>query len=268
VIRTLVAPFGSAISLDFRGEFGESIELESFQFVTPRIEFRLVRDRVPLQEWQAGNTEMYDLQHCPGVKEWSRARRWIINDMDHRHDVARLPPADQSVTKRRNNMLNIAGPSQALEEVIDTRVRADLNRAMSAGQGDDASSVAFVGFAVWRREENGDANLCDEQVFVVRDGKVRLLDPRMDLELCSPDGLSWGYPGSGPAQLAVAMLMEVLGDPERVQRIRHQFHDRFVARIPQNRNWTADGADILAIALEIEQEQAPAGEPDAHTELR
>jgi hypothetical protein len=165
-------------------------------------------------------------------------------------------------------MLNIAGPNQALEEIIDTRVSADLNSAASVGQGNDASGVAFVGFAVWRREENGDANLSDEQVFVVRDGKVQLLDPRMDLELCSPDGLSWGYPGSGPAQLAVAMLMEVLGDWQRVQRIRHRFHDRFLARIPQNRNWTADGADILAIALEIEQEQAPVRGHDERSELR
>jgi hypothetical protein len=72
------------------------------------------------------------------------------------------------------------------------------------------------------------------------------------------NGSGSDYPGSGPAQLAVAMLMEVLGNWERVQRIRHQFNDRFVARIPQNRNWTADGADILAIALNIEREQTPA----------
>lgn len=165
-------------------------------------------------------------------------------------------------------MVNVAGQSQALEKVIDPLVSTRLSRAAGDGQNDDASRVAFIGFAVWRREENGDANLSDEQVFVVRDGKVRLLDPRMDLALCSPDGLSWGYPGSGPAQLAVAMLMEVLGDWERVQRIRHRFHDRLLARIPQNRNWTADGADILAIALEIEREQATARGHDERSELR
>jgi hypothetical protein len=105
---------------------------------------------------------------------------------------------------------------------------------------------------VWRREENGDGNLSDEHVFVVRDGKARLLDPRHDLADCS-DGVSWGYPGSGPAQLAVAMLMELLGDWDRIQRIRHEFQDVFAARIPQARNWTADGADIMAIVLELER---------------
>ncbi len=147
-------------------------------------------------------------------------------------------------------MVNIAGESQALEEVIDGIVSARLSKGNGA-----TCNVAFIGYAVWRREDNGDANLFDEQVFVVRDGSVRLLDPRHNLECCSPDGLSWGYRGSGPAQLAVAMLMEVLGDWERVQRIRHQFNDRFVLKIPLSRNWTADGSDIFAIAVEIERER-------------
>jgi hypothetical protein len=87
VIRTLSATFGSSVSLDFRRESGETVELESFQFVTPPVEFRLMRSSVALQEWQAGNTEMYDLQHGPGVREWSRDGHWIKNDLDHRRDV-------------------------------------------------------------------------------------------------------------------------------------------------------------------------------------
>jgi hypothetical protein len=87
VIRSVSAPFGSCISLDFGSEFGERVELESFQFIKPPIEFRLVRNGVAPQEWQAGNTDMYDLQHGPGVKQWSRDGHWIHNDLDHRHDV-------------------------------------------------------------------------------------------------------------------------------------------------------------------------------------
>jgi hypothetical protein len=87
MIRSFNAPFGSSVSLDCRGEFGELVELESFQFVTPPVEFRLTRSGVPLHEWQAGNTEMYDLQHCPGIKEWARDAHWFTNDLDHRHDV-------------------------------------------------------------------------------------------------------------------------------------------------------------------------------------
>ncbi len=37
------------------------------------------------------------------------------------------------------------------------------------------------------------------------------LPPRHDLRNHSPDGLKWGYAGSGPAQLALAVLPDALG---------------------------------------------------------
>lgn len=47
---------------------------------------------------------------------------------------------------------------------------------------------------------------CDVQV----DG--RPLDLRLDLRNHSPTGFNWGYGGSGPAQLALAILADSLGD--------------------------------------------------------
>lgn len=48
------------------------------------------------------------------------------------------------------------------------------------------------------------------------DGNVmvgdRPLSPRFDLWCHSPTGFGWGYSGSGPAQLALAILAEVAGD--------------------------------------------------------
>ena len=38
------------------------------------------------------------------------------------------------------------------------------------------------------------------------------LDPRYDLANHSPDGFAWGYLGSGPAQLALALLAAVSDD--------------------------------------------------------
>lgn len=87
MILTLTAPSGSDISLDVSSQFGESVELCFFQFVEVPIEFRLTRRGLPLQEWQAGNTEMYDLQHGPGIKEWCRDGHWFVNDLNHRNDV-------------------------------------------------------------------------------------------------------------------------------------------------------------------------------------
>lgn len=40
----------------------------------------------------------------------------------------------------------------------------------------------------------------------------RPLSPRLDLRKHSPTGFEWGYEGSGPAQLALAILADALGD--------------------------------------------------------
>lgn len=87
MVLSLNALSGSTISLDFEKPLGARVELESFQFIAPPSDFRLVRGAKPLQDWQKGNSEIYDLQHCPGVKSWARDAHWFTNDFDHRHDV-------------------------------------------------------------------------------------------------------------------------------------------------------------------------------------
>jgi hypothetical protein len=69
MIFSLNAPSGATISLDLEGLFGERVELEAFQFISPPIEFRLVRGDKPLQEWQKGNSEIYDLQRRFGQRK-------------------------------------------------------------------------------------------------------------------------------------------------------------------------------------------------------
>jgi hypothetical protein len=39
-----------------------------------------------------------------------------------------------------------------------------------------------------------------------------------------------------------------------VQQIYQAFKEHFIARIPQHVNWTADGADVYALALRIEDQ--------------
>ena len=43
----------------------------------------------------------------------------------------------------------------------------------------------------------------------------RKLDPRFDLKRLSPTGFEWTYVGNGPAQLALALLADHLGDDAR-----------------------------------------------------
>src|SRR5262245_33346403 len=61
---------------------------------------------------------------------------------------------------------------------------------------------------------------------------VSALDPRLDLWNHSPSGLEWGYAGSGPAQLALALLADAVGDDLAVP-LHQQFKWRFVSRFPK-----------------------------------
>ena len=71
----------------------------------------------------------------------------------------------------------------------------------------------------------------DGKPIVTVDG--RLLPTRNDLRDHSPSGFEWGYPGSGPAQLALAILADFLGDDELAQDL-HQFLKRdVIAKLPQ-----------------------------------
>src|SRR6266478_4772606 len=52
---------------------------------------------------------------------------------------------------------------------------------------------------------------------------ARPLKPRLDLWNHSPSGYEWGYGGSGPAQLALAILAEHCGDDEQAFNFHHRF---------------------------------------------
>lgn len=45
----------------------------------------------------------------------------------------------------------------------------------------------------------------------------------------SPTGFNWGYPGSGPAQLALAILLDVTGDKKLAQGLYQEFKRDIIA---------------------------------------
>jgi hypothetical protein len=58
-----------------------------------------------------------------------------------------------------------------------------------------------------------------------------MLNPKPSLLVFnhSPTGFSWGYSGSGPAQLALALLLDTTGDPEKAAILHQEFKRDFVA---------------------------------------
>ena len=114
---------------------------------------------------------------------------------------------------------------------------------------------------------------------------------RLELRNHSPDGFSWGYPGSAPAQLALAILADTAGDPIALnlyQRFKDSFTSRwqeesFELRRDQVPAWLQEkgfDAPRIALAQELEalhtlatqalerhavitDQEAPAQPPDA-----
>jgi len=77
-------------------------------------------------------------------------------------------------------------------------------------------------------------------------GNISTLDPSYSQRVWnhSPTGFEWGYFGSGPAQLALALLLDVTGD-EKLASILHQpFKSQFVAL--WGRDWCITSTEIAA----------------------
>jgi hypothetical protein len=56
----------------------------------------------------------------------------------------------------------------------------------------------------------------------------------------SPDGFNWGYGGSGPAQAALAILLQVTGDPELAQKFYQSFKFAHVASWPSGQDFSVE----------------------------
>ena len=82
------------------------------------------------------------------------------------------------------------------------------------------------------------------------------LDPRLDLYNHSPDGFEWGYIGSGPAQLALAILAYELQDDHKVMTLYQDFKHKTLANF-QADTWMMDSTMISAI-LEVMRNRAVA----------
>ena len=76
------------------------------------------------------------------------------------------------------------------------------------------------------------------------DGTQGPLPPRLDLANHSPTGFEWGYAGSGPAQLALAILADLLGDDSEARRLYQPFKFERIARLPRDPDWRISEAEV------------------------
>lgn len=79
-------------------------------------------------------------------------------------------------------------------------------------------------------------------IVVTVDG--RPLDERFDIEVYDEKGFEWSYEGSAPRQLALAILADHLGDPDRARNAVDAFTATVIANL--DNDWTLDSAAIDA----------------------
>lgn len=102
------------------------------------------------------------------------------------------------------------------------------------------------------RDADGNA-----QVVVLEGGTRRPLNSRRDLSNHSPTGFEWGYGGSGPAQLALAILADVLGDDALALRLHQRFKWEVIAPLPRFGEWRFTETDVWRFAANHKTEAAP-----------
>src|SRR5438552_11346935 len=77
------------------------------------------------------------------------------------------------------------------------------------------------------------------------------LPPRYDLKRLSATGFEWTYEGAGPAQLALALLADHLGNDDQALRLCEPFMRAVVAEL--DNSWELSSADIDAALAELRE---------------
>jgi hypothetical protein len=86
----------------------------------------------------------------------------------------------------------------------------------------------------------------------------RSLNPRLDLWNHSPSGFEWVYCGSGPAQLALALLADHLADDRQALDLYQRFKWTVVVELPKRR-WTLTSREIDATLQSIREQETVTG---------
>ncbi len=91
------------------------------------------------------------------------------------------------------------------------------------------------------------------RVKVTTKGQSKALPLCLGVMRHSPTGFEWGYSGSGPAQLALAILVDALGkdQKDRALRLHQGFKRAVVVGLPQ-REWTLSRKQVLDTVARLE----------------
>lgn len=82
-------------------------------------------------------------------------------------------------------------------------------------------------------------------VMIHNNDQASPLDYHLKLGNHSPTGFSWGYGGSGPHQLAIAILFDVTGDRGIVLKYSQKYKWDKIAKLDQNQDFVITVQEVL-----------------------
>lgn len=85
----------------------------------------------------------------------------------------------------------------------------------------------------------------DWSVTLTEYGEERELPSCTEIRNHSPTGFAWGYGGSGPAQTALAILVDAIGE-KRALPLYQRFKWETITPLDQERGWTISYQEVLA----------------------
>jgi hypothetical protein len=88
-------------------------------------------------------------------------------------------------------------------------------------------------------------------VRVIEDGDAHELPMRLDLYNHSPTGFEWGYGGSGPAQLALALIADAINDDGMALWLHQKFKFKVVGSLPRDAPWQLTRAEIVQTLVDL-----------------
>ena len=77
------------------------------------------------------------------------------------------------------------------------------------------------------------------------------LDEALNVKAICDDGFEWGFEGPASSQLALAVLVDHLGDREVALRSHHTFMQHIVANLANE--WVLTSADITEAVAQLDQ---------------
>jgi hypothetical protein len=102
-------------------------------------------------------------------------------------------------------------------------------------------------------------------VYVARGKRLDPLPPRLDIRNHSPTGYECSYGGSGPAQLALAILAHATQDDDVARAHYQHFKWAVIAKLGRE-NWRMPQEDVMRFLASIDKADADTGDFLNHIE--